>query len=285
MQKLPLKQYAALLCETIREYNFPPVTYDFVKDPDYKDKDNQDNQNPHKKNNLQSNDCMRAAEKYIGGLLHSKKPEAVKNGLLNVLYWGYAQQPGRRKDRISKFRTTNPNELDRFIELVEESERSSTNGKVPSGGSCLLQIKNLKLPEFSQMPFVSKILMFLDPARYPVLDTKIAKAYANSFSSPLQKLKFNPAKDTSIRITKDNAAVYDTWACWCHEIASVVNDSPESPCNHFRAVDVERALFTLASLNKGIIYNSERPALNPKSSPQFFLHYTTLASSYLGFFL
>ena len=273
MQKLPLKQYAALLCETVRDYDFPPVTYDFAKDPDCefekgkngKDKYpfNKANENPHKDIPLSDNSMLcyvkkdiLGVEEYIDRLLHSTKQQDVVDGLSNVLYWGYAQQPGRREDRISKFRSwlcnlkkTNSNEpkgkLDQFKELAEELKGHQPAGEAPSGGSRLLQIKKLELPEFSQMPFVSKILMFLGPKRYPVLDTKIAKAYANSFFAPLQDLTLY---DTTIPITKSNADVYDTWACWCRKIARVVNDSPQSPCNHFRAVDVERALFTLAGL-------------------------------------
>ena len=87
--------------------------------------------------------------------------------------------------------------------------------------------------------------MFLDPVNYPVLDTKIAKAYAKKRSfSPLENLTFNDSIPIDNEKNKD---AYDHWACWCREIAKVVNKSSESPCNHFRAVDVERALFTLIS--------------------------------------
>ena len=226
MPRLPPEEYAALLCKAIKDYDFPPVTYVFDKDKEI----------PHKD--------MLAVEQYIGPLLRSKEPQAVKNGLLNVLYWGYARQPGRRKDRISKFRATNPSELkpklDQFVKLVEEL-MLSINGEVPSGGSGLLKIKKLKLPEFSQVSFVSKILMFLAPTFYPVLDLKIANKVASPCFPPLQNLKF-----TGIPINKDNATVYDTWACWCREIATEVNKALESPCHGVRAVDVERALFTLA---------------------------------------
>ena len=97
--------------------------------------------------------------------------------------------------------------------------------------------------QFSQVSFVSKILMFLDPARYPVLDLKIAKAFAKPSFLPLQNLTFTTG---GIRITERNATAYDTWACWCREIATVVYEAPVSPCRGVRAVDVERALFTLA---------------------------------------
>ena len=246
MQKLPLKQYAALLCEIIGKYDFPAITYNFAK-------------------NEEIRHCsMLAVEHYIGGLLHSECLEDVKNGLSNVLYWGWAQKPGLRDFRVGDFRSWACNlkktdsdklkgKLDRFKQLAKELGGSSSNDQGPSGGSGLAKIEELELRQFSKMSFVSKILMFLDPARYPVLDREIANAYANSFFAPLKDLKKD---NTSIPITgkNKNPDVYDEWACWCREIAKVVNESPESPCNHFRAVDVERALFTLAQ--RGVTYDA-----------------------------
>ena len=218
-QDVPLEQYAALLCEAIRDYDFPAVTYDFTEEKPL------------------HHDSMLAVEQYIGTLLRSKDVSAVKDGLSNVLYWGYAQQPGRRDFRVSDFRKTIPDserepKLDQFAQLMR------------SGRADLLKnIKQLHLRQFSQISFVSKILMFLDPARYPVLDLKIAKAFAKPSFLPLKNLTFTTG---GIRITKRNATAYDTWAGWCREIATVVNEAPVSPCRGVRAVDVERALFALA---------------------------------------
>ena len=86
-QDVPLEQYAALLCEAIRDYDFPAVTYDFTEEKPL------------------HHDSMLAVEQYIGTLLSSKDVSAVKDGLSNVLYcsagWGgrvapgAAQRPGR----------------------------------------------------------------------------------------------------------------------------------------------------------------------------------------------
>ena len=242
MQKLPLKQYAALLCETVRDYDFPPVTYDFAKEKEI------------------CHGSMRDVEKCIHDLLCSGDTRKVKDGLSKVLYWGHANSKHLQKSSLKNLRETADAELkrklDRFMQLAQELARPSI---VPSGGD-LLKIANLGIPQFqSGVSFVSKILMFLNPMNYPVLDTRIAKfntmiaeAYTNSFCSPLHDLKLNKAGN-SIPIAgrkNKNPDVYDIWACWCRKIAKVVNASPESPCNHFRPVDVERALFTLANLNK-----------------------------------
>ena len=214
---LPLQQYAALLCEAIRDYDFPAVAYDFTEEKPL------------------HHDSMLAVEQYIGTLLRSTDFSAVKDGLSNVLYWGYAQQPGRGDFKVRDFRKTIPDperepKLDKFAQLMR------------SGQADLSNIKKLQLRQFSQISFVSKILMFLDPTRCPVLDLKIANAFAKSSFLPLQNLTF--AKG-GIRITERNATAYDTWACWCRDIATVVNEAPVSPCRGVRAVDVERALFTL----------------------------------------
>ena len=220
-QDVPLEQYAALLCEAISDYDFPAVTYDFTEEKPL------------------HHDNMLAVEQYIGTLLRSKDVSAVKDGLSNVLYWGYAQQPGRGDFKVSDFRKTIPDperepKLDQFAQLMRSGRSDLFNIK---------KIKELKLRQFSQISFVSKILMFLDPTRYPVLDLKIAKAFAKSSFLPLQNLTFTTS---GIPITKRNAIAYDTWACWCREIATVVNEAPVSRCRGVRAVDVERALFTLA---------------------------------------
>ena len=241
MQRLPLKQYADLLCETVRDYDFPPVTYDFAKDKEI------------------CHGSMRDVEKCIHDLLCSGDTRKVKDGLSKVLYWGWAQNPNRGKSWGKEFGKAELEDgLKGFVQLVQELKKRPKSSEALPGSELLLNIPKLNLPKFKHgISFVGKILMFLNPEHYPVLDTRIAKlnttiaeAYTNSFCSPLHDLKLN--KDgNSIPITGKNPAVYDTWACWCRQIAKVVNGSSESPCNHhFRAVDVERALFTLASLNK-----------------------------------
>ena len=236
MERLPLKQYAALLCEIIGKYDFPPITYDFAKNEEIR------------------HGSMLAVEHYIGGLLHSECLEDAKDGLSKVLYWGHANNKLLQTSSLKKFREAPDadelkRKLDRFVRLARELARPSI---VPPGGD-LLKIKELGIPQFGRVSFVSKVLMFLDPARYPVLDQKIAEAYAKQLDfPPLQNLTFS-GKGETIAITPQNAAVYDNWACWCREIAKVVNKALEPP-RRVRAVDVERALFTLAQ--RGVTYDA-----------------------------
>ena len=69
--------YASALCAAIREYDFPTVTCDF--DAGEKEIRHAD---------------MGGVEDRIRGLLISSSRKQVKDGLSNVLYWGYANSPG-----------------------------------------------------------------------------------------------------------------------------------------------------------------------------------------------
>ncbi len=229
IKQLPLQEYAALLCETVKEYNYPTITYDFTK----------------KKKICHGS--IYAVEKYIGNLLRSQDIQEIKDGLSNVLYWGYAKN-NKRDSEVCKFRNTNSldNKLSLFKQSREKLITSTNDNGTMSGGKFLLTIaKNKDIPRFG-ISFTSKILMFLDPIIYPVLDMKIANAYVNK-SSALKKIQ---KTENHIKTHSGNEYVYEYWACWCHEIATMINKSLESTCNHFRAVDVERSLFTLANSNK-----------------------------------
>jgi hypothetical protein len=93
---------------------------------------------------------MGLVEEYIVRLLRSKNVIDVKYGLANVIYWGYARIP-YGPTRVHKFiNNTTDKQINRFQELL-------LNGAVPD----MATIKNLHLPEFSGMPFISKVLMFL----------------------------------------------------------------------------------------------------------------------------
>jgi hypothetical protein len=71
----------------IESYAFPPDYFDFRRNAPRRLAD------------------TRAVEVAISGELKSGDPEQVKNGLSNVLYWGYAQM-GIRQTRVDRFRAT-----------------------------------------------------------------------------------------------------------------------------------------------------------------------------------
>ena len=224
LPRLPPREYAAFLREAVESYEYPTVVYDFREARESRCED------------------MFGVEERIGALLRGPESDGIRDGLSNVLYWGNARQPRRREAKVRDFRDATPAgdpRLQRFAELVASMGERPLSGVA---GPALLDFKGLMLRQFGQMSFVTKVLMFLDP-RFPVLDLKVARAFANRGFAPLADLRFDKS---GIRITRSNVRVYDGWARWCREIAALVNEEPPSPRRALRAVDVERVLFTLA---------------------------------------
>ncbi len=220
----PRREYAALLREAVEGYDYPRVVYDF---------------------RTESETCcedMLGVEECIGALLRSRAPERIRDGLSNVLFWGYARQPRRRDAKVRDFRGATPVGDPRLGQFAELVGAMGERPRPEAGGSELLGLKRLRLRQFGQMSFATKILMFLDP-RFPVLDLKVAKAFASGGFAPLSDLRFDKG---GIRITRSNMMAYQCWARWCQEIARLTNEEPPSPRRGLRAVDVERALFTIA---------------------------------------
>jgi hypothetical protein len=168
----------------------------------------------------------RAVEIAIGRDLRSGEPELVKNGLSNVLYWGYGQM-GIRDTRVSRFRTkVTSSQLTQAGALFRRSP-------VPS----VAEIKRLDLPEFSGLSFVSKIRMFLDPDHSATLDRQIMKIHRRCTTTVLAL--FCIGTSTQIRITANNSDAYETW---CIRMSEISRRHFEG---RFRAVDIERGLFQL----------------------------------------
>jgi hypothetical protein len=158
--------------------------------------------------------------------LISGEPACVKDGLSNVLYWGYAQM-GIRGTRIRRFREkVTLTQLNRASDLFRGLH-------VPS----VVEIKNLGLPEFSGLSFVSKVRMFLDPGQSATLDWQILKIHQHCPTTLLAQLHIG--KSTQIPITKRNSGVYEDW---CRKMLDI---SLTYFNGRFRAVDIERGFFEL----------------------------------------
>ena len=230
----PSDDYAVLLCEALGLYSFPPVTFDFER---RQERLHGGGGRPH--------EAMRRMEKCVGRLMCSLDPGSVRDGLSSVLYWGWAQKPGLQRHRVGVFRDgVQPNDprLVRFMNLVHSMSRASQ-----SAAEQLRALNQLGLPQFSQMSFTTKILMFLDPSRFAVLDLKIAHVAKQCGLPLMQELRIYA---NGIPITQANATCYQRWASWCRGIAARVNGTPGAPCRDLRAVDVERAVFSLAALGR-----------------------------------
>lgn len=194
------------LDEAISRYAFPFVYFDFAKNAE-----------------VQATD-MRTVEASIRGMLTSQDVELVRDGLANVLYWGYAQI-AYGNVRVSRFRkNASLSQLAGFHKLVQVHE-------VPT----LSQVLRVRMPEYSGISFISKILAFLDPGRYCVLDQQLAKLGKGSGDRALHRLSMG----TRISVTSHNELAYDAWRAECAEISARYFGG------RHRVVDVERGFFQL----------------------------------------
>lgn len=87
--------------------------------------------------------------------LLSPSSRDVKDGLSNILYWGFAQMKGLAPIRVERFRTAVTSQQ------LEKTSELFTNHARPT----LYEIAKLGLPQFSKVSFVSKVRMYLDVSR------------------------------------------------------------------------------------------------------------------------
>jgi hypothetical protein len=204
------EQQVAELNAAVGRYSFPAVYFDFAASTPV--------QAPN----------IRVVEEAIRGMLVSQVVEVVRDGLANVIYWGYAQI-GYRDVRVDRFRNgVTVNQLTRFQALIAAG--------VPS----LSQIKALNIPEYSGISFLSKILAFLDPAKYCVLDQQLARLGMGPGGCALHRLTHG----TRIEVTTNNEAVYNSWRAECCQISASYFGG------RHRVVDVERGFFQLVQTNQ-----------------------------------
>ena len=230
MQQLELNEYAKRLCAAKDAYNYPYVTYNFNT------------------NEIVRHKSMLDVERLIQDQLLSPNLSDVKDGLSNVLYWGYATT-GYQWNRVCKFRVK---VTSKQLREFKETETVRFPNSIARHANNLHAVRKIKMSQFSGMSFLSKLLMFLNPDRNPVLDMKLATFSVDNEIPPVGRLKFRTtkmakrdckSKDTQIRLSSHNMQIYQEWALCCGQIAETINSNPFSPCGGLRAVDVERAIF------------------------------------------
>ncbi|MEP7246005.1 MAG: hypothetical protein ABI885_20315 [Gammaproteobacteria bacterium] len=204
---MPLNtRQASELEAAIGEYGFPAVYFDFRANVE-----------------VQA-ETMLAVEAAIHEMLVSPTIEGVRDGLANVIYWGYAQI-GYRDSRVRRFREKATD--DQLGKCLAQFKTGASGG--------LARIASFRLPEFSGISFISKILAFLDPVRYCVLDKQLLKLAAVSGNRALHRL----SPGTQIRVTAGNERAYDSWRDECANISAQYFGS------RYRVVDIERGFFQL----------------------------------------
>jgi hypothetical protein len=190
----------------ITGYAFPAVYFDFAR------------------NTPVAAANMAAVEAHIHNQLTSPNQQSVLHGLANVLYWGYAQI-GYRNVRVHNFLAG------------ANAAHASAFGRLRNGGAVptLHQLKGIRIPQFSGISFISKILAFLDPINYCVLDQQLARIANGNGGKALNQLVQGP----QLRVTANNQRAYDAWRKECATISSVYFRGV------YRVIDIERGFFHL----------------------------------------
>lgn len=198
---------------SIKKYNFPAVYFDFDSKQEIRAAD------------------MPELETYIQGSLTSEREQDVKNGLANVLYWGYGQM-GIRNTRVQRFfEGISSSHINLFQNLIENNDNLT-----------LREIKNIHMPQYSGISFISKILTFLNPVNYCVLDKQILKIKNGCEHRALSNMRI-PNRGTQIIVTAHNEGVYNAWRAECKNISEKYFDGK------YRAVDIERGFFNFVQKN------------------------------------
>lgn len=204
---MPLNELHVSVLDNAIQHNTIPTTYfDFINEKEVTT------------TNLQS------ADSYIHLLLNSKKHKMVTYGLANVLYWGYAQK-GFRDMRVKG-----------FMDKIKKKQAEAFQGLIQGGHiPTFSEIKALKLPEYSGIASMSKLLTFLDPIEHCVLDQQIARLGHQRTQKALRQLKLGQ----QLVVTKHNQQVYDNWKNECQLV------SQHYFRGRYRAADIERGFSQL----------------------------------------
>lgn len=163
---------------------------------------------------------VKDVEEAIRKLLLSSSTQEVKHGLANIIYWGYADVV-YRDQRVSHFlERANDDVIQVFQRLLQ------TQGTLN-----LIQLKNVRLPDYSGMSSLSKILTFLNPQDYCVLDAPLAQLKAVP-NRALHQLTFQTGRQ--VAVTQHNQDIYDQWRAECAAI------NQKYFASKYRTVEIER---------------------------------------------
>ena len=201
------------LFDAIQNYDYPAQLYNFDR------------------NQPILYETMRELESELRRDLLSNDYIEVKYALANIVYWGNIQS-GYVMYRVH-----------RFLEKVTEAKiQKAVHLFSNLSDNSLKDIKKLGLPQFSNMSFVSKLRMFLDPNNYVTLDRKLLKLKECGVKTFFHDVSERP---TYIPITDHNCEQYDKWCEKCRDTADCYFQS-----SGIIAVDVERGIFHLVNKRK-----------------------------------
>ena len=203
---MPLSEVQVrLLKDTIADYDYPCVTYDFKKDEKRYHPD------------------MRSVENTIREQLTSGDVDTVKDGLSNVLYWGHESNKMLQKHKVSQFRKKvlpdNIRLISKYIFSQADSVRpyttfvpDTTENSSSTPKLIAFEVLERLLPQFG-FAFTTKLFMFLHPKRFVVLDYQIGKLHAQHSVKVFKGISIG--KNGILTTTSKNIRVYEDWCNLC----------------------------------------------------------------------
>jgi len=199
-------------------------------------------------------------DQFHHGLLNANRASALMHGLVSVAFWGYASG----KDRI--VRPSRARARARWIANGKAGKSPQDQGQVIGSllrlkdllqakrfGDALLEVMTI---EHLGMSFGSKVIAFMSAGAASVYDKVISEWLGRQKDPVLEGLYISTAFQQSDAGKGRQANTYAKWCVWCTAKAQELNEAGwgwadwDGLTHRWRAVDVERALFHIASRDR-----------------------------------
>lgn len=184
--------------------------------------------------------------------------DELLNRLGRVTRFGYAKSPGRRDHKIGIISESKGALKLRFKDIEHAINRILLNGET-TPSLAIRVLSGLELPGFGHLSFGSKLLMFLNPQKFVVLDRKVAKAltdgtlrfdlFTKDFADCCGQLKsqipLSGTKKIEAILPRGRwPEIYGAWCAACEVEARRWNERPCHTGDSWFASDIERVAFS-----------------------------------------
>jgi hypothetical protein len=198
-----------------------------------------------------------------GVLLRSGNPAHIFLGAASVVYWGYFTfSDGYARNKVGWF--SNPSAATSRLELTYTATSAALAdlGR-RQWGKALGEYHNV--PQLTRLPFGSKMIAFLDPENAGIYDNRInrfltenkalGKSILGDFPGVVASARGGSGAMTSAGVGAPiNQQRYQLWCRRLQQLRDALNlagvqwQCSEPSPQQWRAVDVERAIFTLTKI-------------------------------------
>lgn len=188
-------------------------------------------------------------------LLNSPSAEDLMHGLVSVVFWGNASSAkGREQSRFAFERARripegkNKESPQDRLEIVNHLRRARALLGEKRISEALFEVMHIK---HLRMSFGSKVLTFMNPTLAAVYDKRISEFLQRQTAEELRRMFIDTQAPPSNAMKRRQSEVYAQWCRWCATKADALNKTAiqwvdwNGSSHRWRAVDVERALFTL----------------------------------------